>query len=131
MENLYNLGIDEKEIIDMINQCNEIKDLSRFEIDKKIDILKQINCSERHIKNIIISNPYYLNRMDEDIIKLINKLKDLGFECINILFDSNPYILNKDAYEIDNYIKEQIDNGRTIEEIVDDLNSNPYMFEEI
>ena len=131
MENLYNLGIDEKEIIDMINQCNEIKDLSRFEIDKKIDILKQINCSERHIKNIIISNPYYLNRMYEDIIKLINKLKDLGFECINILFDSNPYILNKDAYEIDNYIKEQIDNGRTIEEIVDDLNSNPYMFEEI
>lgn len=130
MDTLYKLGIREQEIYNMLEQCPEIKDLSTSEIEYKIYLLKELSCSENHIRNILISNPYYLNRSNSDIIKLINKLLESGFECINILLDSNPYILNKDAFEIENYINDRIQNNELLEDIVDDLDSNPYKFSE-
>jgi len=131
MDILYNLGIEEQDIHNMIEQCKEIKDLTDKEIAYKIYLLKELNCNERHIKNILISNPYYLNRINKDIINLINKLINLGFECINILLDSNPYILNIDDFEIDNYINKRLQKNEELEDIVDDLDSNPYLFNEI
>jgi len=50
---------------------------------------------------------------------------------LNILFDGNPYILNLDAFEIENYIEARKENGETIDDIVDEMSSNPYMFEEV
>lgn len=131
MDILYNLGIEEKDIYNMIEQVPEIKDLSTSEIEYKIYLLKELGCSKNHIINILISNPYYLNRSNSDIIKLINKLLNNGFDCINILLDSNPYILNKDAFEIENYINDRLQNKELLEDIVDDLDSNPYKFDEI
>ena len=131
MDILYNLGIKEKEIYNMIGQCNSIKDLNNKEIEEKIYLLKEIGCNERHIRNIIVSNPYYLDRSNKDIINLINKLINFGFECINILLDSNPYILNKDDFEIENYINSRVKNNENLEDIIDDLDSNPYKFDEI
>lgn len=131
MDILYNLGIEEKEIYNMLEQCPAIKELSTSEIEYKIYLLKELGCSEYHIRHILISNPYYLDRSNSDIIKLINKLLESGFECINILLDSNPYILNRDAFEIENYINDRIQNNEPLEDIVDDLDSNPYKFDEI
>lgn len=131
MDILYNFGIEEKEICNMIEQTPEIKDLSSNEIEYKIYLLKELGCSDNHIRNILVSNPYYLNRLNSDIIKLINKLLEFGFTCINILLDSNPYILNKDAFEIENYINNRIQNNEFLEDIVDDLDSNTYKFDDI
>lgn len=131
MDILYNFGIEEKEICNMIEQTPEIKDLSSNEIEYKIYLLKELGCSDNHIRNILVSNPYYLNRLNSDIIKLINKLLEFGFTCINILLDSNPYILNKDAFEIENYINNRIQNNELLEDIVDDLDSNTYKFDDI
>ena len=111
--------------------CPNIKELEAKEILEKIEILKNIKCDEIQIRNIISSNAQYLDRSNTDIEKLIKKLEELGFDTLNILFDGNPYILNLDDYEIENYIKNREDNGELLEDIVDDMSSNPYIFQEI
>ena len=72
-----------------------------------------------------------LSRTNTGLICLINYLQQLGFNNLNILFDSNPYILNLEPFEIKNYIEGRIKNGNLIEEIIDDLESNPILFNEM
>ena len=130
-EILKNLGISEKTINEMEEICPNIKELTREEIEQKIENLKELNCNEIQIRNIISSNAMYLDRSNTDIYKLIQKLEELGFDTLNILFDGNPYILNLDAFEIENYIKARQEDGELLEDIVDEMSSNPYMFEEV
>ena len=130
-EMLEKRGIGEKTISQMIEICPNIKELGDEEILQKIEILKKVNCDDIQIRNIVSSNPMYLDRSNTDVNKLINKMKDVGFSTLNILFDGNPYILNLDEFEIENYIKERENNGEQLEDIVDDMDSNPYLFEEI
>lgn len=131
MELFFELGIDENDIQNMIEQCPFVLEMDVIEIKKKIEILRQIGCEDRHIRNILTCNPYYLDRLDSDIINLIKLLIKNKFEYINLLIDSNPFILNKDDYEIETYINNQISNGNSLEEIVDELESNPYLFNEM
>lgn len=130
MEELFNLGIDDDTIKDMLEINPEIKDMDELDIIKKKYLLMHIGCTDRQIINIISSNPEYLSRFDEDILKLIQRLLELGFSSLNILFDSNPYILNLDDFEINSYVNQRIKNGEKLNDIVDDLDSNPYMFNE-
>ena len=130
-EILKNLEISKRTISQMIEVCPNIKELSEKEILEKIEILKKINCSNIQIRNIVSSNPMYLDRSNTDVNKLIEKMNEVGFSTLNILFDGNPYILNLDAFEIENYIKERQKNGELLEDIVDDMESNLYVFQEI
>lgn len=130
MLEFYNLGIEEKDLLEMIKTCNEIKELEDEEIISKINLLKDLDCTNKQIRNILITNPFYLDRIETDILKLIKTLLELGFKDLNILFDSNPYILNKDSFEIEDYIEEK-KSEQSLEEIIDDLDSNPYLFDEI
>ena len=68
------------------------------------------------IKNIVSSNAQYLDRSENDIQKLISKMKEKGFTTLNILFDGNPYILNLDDFEIENYIENRAKEGEKVEE---------------
>jgi len=128
---LYKLGISDDAIMEMVELNPEIKDLDDNEINEKIEILKSINCNDRQIKNIISSNALYLSRLNTDIINLLNRLNSLGFNSLNILIDSNPYILNLDVFEVDNYIDKRLKNGEVLEDIVDDLEGNPSLFLDI
>ncbi len=129
MQELFNLGITENDIKEMLETFPNIKDIDENNIKKLITILKRVGCSNRTIKDIIISNPFYLDRLDTDIIKLIQKLESIGLENLNILFDTNPYLLNKDAFEIDDFIKEHIQNY-SLEEIAEAIDDNPYLLDE-
>ncbi len=131
MEELYRIGISEGTIKSMIELEPSICEISTQEIKEKEIILEKINCNENQIINIISSNPMYLDRMNDDVLKLINKLKSYGFSMLNILFDSNPYILNLDAFEIENYINSRLNNNEKLEDIVDDLDANPLLFNEM
>ena len=130
-EILKKLGISEKTINQMIEVCPNIKELSEIEILEKIEILKKINCNNIQIRNIVSSNPMYLDRSTTDVNKLIKKMNELGFSTLNISFDGNPYILNLNAFEIEIYIKERQKNGELLEDVVDDIESNLYIFQEI
>lgn len=130
MLELYNIGLNEADINNIIKINPDIKEVSSEKIQQLLNILKQINCSQQIIKNIIISNPYYLTRIDTNIIKLINKLKELGLSTLNLLFDTNPSLLNKDAFEIDDFIAKEC-KEYTLEEIADMIDSNPFIIDEI
>lgn len=131
MEILYNLGISDDDIKFMLEQCPNIIDMDENEINEKLDILRYVGCNERHIKNIITSNPYYLDRITDDVLKLIGYLKQIGISSINLLFDSNPYFLNNDAFEIRDYIDKRLIKGDLLEDIVDNIESNPYVIDEL
>jgi len=130
-ETIKRLGISEKTLNQMEEMCPNIKELTTEEVEQKIQILKELKCDEIQIRNIISSNAMYLDRINTDIHRLIEKMEEIGFDNLNILLDGNPYILNLDAFEIENYIESRKENGETIEDIVDEMSSNPYIFEEI
>lgn len=131
MVELYNLGISDATIKIMIEINPEIAKLTNQEIIKIEEMLKDINCSKTQIVNIISSNPLFLSRTNGEIIKLLSFLKEIGFTSLNILLDSNPYILNLEQFEIKNYINNRVSKGENITEIIDDLDSNPYLFQDI
>ena len=131
MEELFKLGISEKTINDMLELNPNIKEMTNNEIVEKISLLKNINCSDNQILNIISSNSLYLNKTNDEIITMIKYLLNLGFDTLNILFDSNPYILNLEPFEINNYINKRIKNNETTKDIIDDLETNPYLFNEM
>lgn len=130
-EILRNIGISQKTINQMEEISPNIKELSEEEIKEKIDILKKIKCDEIQVRNIISSNAMYLEKSNTDIEKLINKMHELGFEMLNILFDGNPYILNLEANEIEDYIQKRQAEGEELEDIVDEMSSDPSIFTEI
>lgn len=131
MIELYNLGISENTIKNMIEIVPQIRNITAKEIMEKKILLEKINCSNAQIINIISSNPQYLNKTNGEINNIIQKLTYLGFDNLNILFDANPYILNLEPFEIDNYISNKMADGKSLEDIIDDLDSNPYLFLEI
>ena len=130
-EILKKLEISDNTINQMIEICPNIEELSEISILKKIEILKNENCDKIEIRNVISSNPFYLDRSDTDIEKLIKKMKEFGFSELNLLFDGNPYILNLDDFEIENYINKRKESGELLEDIVDDMSSNLIIFNEI
>lgn len=131
MEELFDLGLSNETLKNIIEVNPLIMKLSKEEILEKEEILKSVNCSSNQISNIIGSNPGFLTRSNTDLIKLINYLNELGFSSLNILFDSNPYILNLEIFEIKNYIEDRISGGESLEDIIDDLDSNTYLFNEM
>lgn len=130
-EMLKKIGISEKTINQMEEICPNIKDLTKEEVLNKIEILKDINCDDIQIRNIISSNAMYLDKSNTDINKLINELRKLGFDNLDLLFDGNPNILNLDDFEVRKYIEDRERNGELLEDIVDDMSSNLFIFEEI
>ena len=130
-EILKKIGISEKTINQMEEICPNIKDLTKEEVLNKIEILKNINCDDIQIRNIISSNAMYLDKSNTDINKLINELRKLGFDNLDLLFDGNPNILNLDDFEVRKYIEDRERNGELLEDIVDDMSSNLFIFEEI
>ena len=131
IKNLIELGVSENTILSMVELNPQIKDIGEIELKNKIEILKNINCSNTQIIDIITSNANFFNTIDDDNIKLINYLSELGFNCLNILFDSNPYILNLEVYEIKNYINNLLKKDLKLEDIVDELSNNTLLFNEM
>ena len=131
MEELYKIGINENTIKNMLELVPNISEMNEKEIIEKEVILKRINCDDNQIINIISSNPMYLDRTNDGVLKLINSLEKYGFTTLNILLDSNPYILNLEVFEIEKYINERLNKDEELEDIIDDLESNPLLFNEL
>ena len=131
MLELYSIGIKEEDLNFILEQIPSILEISNKEIEEKIEILKLLECNEYMIRNIITSNPNYLTRFNTDVIDLIRKLTSIGISCLNLFFDSNPFFLNKDAFEVDDYIKERLISGLSINDIIEELETNSYVIDEI
>ena len=129
MEELYKVGLNEIDIKNMLETNPKIINLAEEELTDQINILKAINCNPKIIKNILISNPFYLTNLKEDMINLINILKRIGLNNLELLLDANPNLLNKDVYEIEEFINNKI-NHYSLEEIIDMIDNNPFIIDE-
>ena len=58
------------------------------------------------------------------IKKLIKKLIEIGFTNINLLLESNPYLLNMEEEELERIYNKKIHEGLSKEEIIDYINYN-------
>ena len=130
MKELYKLNIPDNELEYMLEVNPEIKELSVDEVKKHIDILKQINLKEDQIKEIFISCPLYLSRNIEDVLDLFKKLLNYKITYLNYCIEADPFILLRDDYEIDEYVKTQSALGRDLNSIIDEFELNPYLIDE-
>ena len=73
----------------------------------------------------------FLNNMKKDTLDLLNYLKEeLNITYLNLLFDSNPFLLSKEKFEIKEFVNKQEKEGLTKEDIKDLIESNPYVIDE-
>ena len=119
MDILIRFGFTIEEIKNLMDTNINIDNLDEKNIERLIIILTENNCSKKEIKNILISNPLYLNRSEKEITDLIKALKAFNINNLQTLFDSNPFILNLDKEELQFIKKKKISEGLTNEEVID------------
>lgn len=124
IECLIELGFTEEEINDFQIQYQDLLDFSKENLNSKISILENFDFTFDEIKNIILTNPIYLNKTDDEILNLINILIKYGINDIRNLVDINPYILSLDAIDIENYFITKTDEGVLKDDIIDSFFEN-------
>ncbi len=131
MKELYNIGISEDTIKSMVEMNHELLNMKDEVVIQKEELLKNIECSDTQILNIISSNPMFLSKSILEIERLLAYLNEIGFKMLNILLDANPYILNLEPFEIDDYINKRKNSGESLEDIIDNLDAHPCLFSEM
>ena len=126
MDVLIRFGFTIEEIQNMMDSNEDILQVDDSEIEELIKLLKDIGCSLNSIKNILSCNPFYLTRGLNSIKKLLNKFYELGFSYLYILFDSNPYILNKSDTDLEEFYNQKISEGLTKNEVLDFIQYNMF-----
>lgn len=120
MNYLYNLDLNENEILDIVDANEEVKDLSEEEMLKYIYILIDIGCTQKQIHTIITSNPAYFSRDTEDVGSFLRKLKSYDID-VSLAVEANPWLLNKDSFELDEFINEKRSLGIADDKILDNF----------
>ena len=118
MDYLYNLDLNENEILDIVDANGEVKDLSEEDIIKYIYILIDVGCTQKQIHNIVTSNPFYFSRDINDVGKFLRRLNSLNVSDLADVLDSNPWLLNKDSFELDEFLMKQR-NTDSLDEILE------------
>lgn len=118
MDYLYNLDLNENEILDIVDANGEVKDLSEEDIIKYIYILIDVGCTQKQIHNIVTSNPFYFSRDINDVGKFLRRLNSLNVSDLADVLDSNPWLLNKDLFELDEFLMNER-NTDSLDEILE------------
>lgn len=120
MNYLYNLDLNENEILDIAEANGEVQDLSEEEMIKYIYVLIDIGCTQKQIHTIITSNPAYFSRDVEDVGTFLRKLKSYDVD-VSLALEANPWLLNKDSFELDEFINEKRSLGIADDKILDNF----------
>ena len=120
MNYLYNLDLNENEILDIAEANGEVQDLSEEEMLKYIYVLIDIGCTQKQIHTIITSNPAYFSRDVEDVGTFLRKLKSYDVD-VSLALEANPWLLNKDSFELDEFINEKRSLGIADDKILDNF----------
>ena len=120
MNYLYNLDLNENEILDIAEANGEVQDLSEEEMIKYIYVLIDIGCTQKQIHTIITSNPAYFSRDIDDVGTFLRKLKSYDVD-VSLALEANPWLLNKDSFELDEFINEKRSLGIADDKILDNF----------
>lgn len=120
MNYLYNLDLNENEILDIADANGEVQDLSEEEMIKYIYVLIDIGCTQKQIHTIITSNPAYFSRDVDDVGTFLRKLKSYDVD-VSLAVEANPWLLNKDSFELDEFINEKRSLGIADDKILDNF----------
>jgi hypothetical protein len=120
MNYLYNLDLNENEILDIADANGEVQDLSEEEMIKYIYVLIDIGCTQKQIHTIITSNPAFFSRDVEDVGSFLRKLKSYDID-VSLAVEANPWLLNKDSFELDEFINEKRSLGIADDKILDNF----------
>lgn len=120
MNYLYNLDLNENEILDIADANGEVQDLSEEEMIKYIYVLIDIGCTQKQIHTIITSNPAYFSRDIDDVGTFLRKLKSYDVD-VSLALEANPWLLNKDSFELDDFINEKRSLGIADDKILDNF----------
>ena len=90
MDYLYNLDLNENEILDIVDANGEVKDLSEEDFSRDIN----------------------------DVGKFLRRLNSLNVSDLADVLDSNPWLLNKDSFELDEFLMKER-NTDSLDEILE------------
>lgn len=124
MDSLIRFGFTIEEINILMDSNEDISLVSDNDVNEVISLLQNNKCSDNTIKNIFICNPFSITNNINDTTKLIDKLKELNFNNINILLDINPYILNISDKELEKLYNNKKEEGLNKNEIIDFISYN-------
>lgn len=119
MDELLKIGLSELEIRNMIQVNPQILELNDENVIQLLNLLFLEQCNDQIIRHIIIANPIFLSRTSDDVKRLILKLKKMGITRLDITFENNPWLLNFDDFEIDEFIEIKRCEGLANEDIID------------
>lgn len=119
MDVLIRFGFSIEEIKNMMDTNIEIDNIDDDNLNKLINILEEIGCKSMQIKNILVANPFYLNKKESDVKLLISKMYEIRLNNLQTIFDSNPFLLNFDVKEFEEIVKTKRDEGLDDTEIAD------------
>ena len=124
MDSLIRYGFTIEEIKILMDTNEDISSVSDNHVSDIIKLLERVNCDKEEIKNILICNPFCLSISIKSLNKLIDKLNELGFIYLNLLFSNNPYILNMSDKDLEKLYNKKKEDGLTKEEIIDFISYN-------
>lgn len=123
MEHLISY-LNEDEFLELLKINPDIKNADEEDIVALISILKSIDLQAEQIRKVIIANPFYLTRTPNDIEKLFEAFKSLDVTYLDSILLNCPWLLDKDSFEIEDYIENKINSGLEMEEAMETLLSD-------
>ena len=130
-----------------ISKIEDVKDLGKNSaIIIDLPGIESIEVGIEFAKLNFIPIPVYNGTMEQEGVLSTTDNKEIDGEVltrepviqtlaypdeVQVGTEENPYILNLDAYEIEKYVKDRENKGEKIEEIVEEMSSNPIVFDEI
>ena len=121
----------EKEIEKLLEEEPNLKYMDKKDARNIIKILTENKCSNRVLRSLILRNPSFLLRKYSEIKELIDIILEYGIENIDMMFYIYPNILNKSAYEIDNFFIKKHQQGLSNDLICDILEVEPFQIDEL
>lgn len=94
MDVLIKYGFSIEEIKIIMDSNIDFDDISDKDVNDLIVVLDGAGCSNEHIKNIFITNPFIFNQSLNEIKKIIDLFLKIGIKDLYFIFDTNPFILN-------------------------------------
>lgn len=119
----------DSEIEKLLEQNPDIQYCKKEDLRKIIKLLADQKCNHKELRNILQTNPFLLTRNPDELEELIYKLKEYGVLLLNQVFDLDPFLTNKNAYEIDSFFFVKQKEGLTDDEIIKLIQNEPYLLE--